>query len=78
MKPGDLVRLIDPQTYAGNVIPPGSIGLVMKVEKTRNDYRDVVAEVMWHTLRYHNADPSKLTRFPRYLAEALEVVSEAG
>jgi hypothetical protein len=78
MMPGDLVRLIDPQTYAGNVIPPGSIGLVVKVEKTRNDYRDVVAEVMWCRNRYHNADPAKLTKFPRYLAEALEVISEAG
>ena len=75
MKPGDLVRLIDPNSYAGNVIPPGSVGLVMKVEKTRNSYKDVVAEVMWHKHRYHNADP---TRFPRYLAGALEVVNGAG
>jgi len=56
-------------------MPPGSVGLVMKVEKTRNDYKDVVAEVMWHKHRYHNADP---TKFPRYLAGALEVVNGDG
>ena len=78
MKPGDLVRLIDPNTYAGRVPPgPDWIGMVMKGEKTRsqNSDRDVVAEVMWHKHRYHSADPSK---FPRYLAGALEVICESG
>jgi len=86
MKPGDLVRLIDPHTYAGRVPPgPDWIGMVIKVEISRprrshidgtaTDRRDVVAEVMWHEHRYHSADRSKL---PRYLTGALEVINEAG
>ena len=85
MKPGDLVRLVDPNTYAGRMPPgPDWIGMVMKVEKTHprrssingttTECQDVVAEVMWHKHRYHSADPSK---FPRYLVGALEVINES-
>jgi len=75
MKPGDLVRLIDPHVYPGDEFADESVGLVVKIEKYWSSGMCRTVEVMWHQYRYHSADPSKL---PRYPARALEVISESG
>ena len=74
MKPGDMVRLLNPHTYAGEW-QANTIGLVLEVTKEASHKGgNWVAEVSWNQKVAHWAPDGR----NRYLIKSLEVISEIG